>query len=139
MTHLRHRVFTPPAVALAAILATFLATTAAHAAPMLDSLPSLSSLSSRLELTPDQESKLAPIFDLRISQLRNAKARLEQATSRQQKRDILRDAKTAGDDFSRQVEAVLTPSQQHEWRDIRKEMREQAKERIDDASGSRKP
>ncbi|MES1263634.1 MAG: hypothetical protein ABUL69_04710, partial [Peristeroidobacter soli] len=95
--------------------------------------------SNRLELTADQQDKLAPLFDKRISELRDAKAKLEQAKSRQEQRDVLRETKQAGDEFSRQVESVLTPSQQHEWRDIRKEMREQAKERIEDAHGSRKP
>jgi hypothetical protein len=134
MNHLPHRLFTS-----AAALIAILASATVSAAPMLDTLPPLSSLSSRLELTPEQESKLAPMFDKRIAQLREAKSRLEQATSRQQKRDVLREAKSGGDEFSRQVESVLSPSQQHEWRDIRKEFREQAKQRIEDASGSRKP
>ena len=134
MNHLPNRLFIS-----AAALVAILASAAVSGAPMLDTLPPLSSLSSRLELTPEQESKLAPLFDKRISQLREAKSRLEQATSRQQKRDVLREAESGGDEFSRQVESVLTPSQQHEWRDIRKEFREQAKQRIEDASGSRKP
>ena len=135
MNHLRYRVLTSSATLLLALLAS----TAVQALPLLDSLPPLSSLSSRLELTPDQQDKLAPLFDKRISELRDAKARLEQAKSRQEQRDVLRATKQAGDEFNRQVESVLTPSQQHEWRDIRKELREQAKERIEDASGSRKP
>ena len=135
MNHLRYRVLTSSATLLLALLAS----TAVQALPLLDSLPPLSSLSSRLELTPDQQDKLAPLFDKRISELRDAKARLEQAKSRQEQRDVLRATKQAGDEFNRQVESVLTPSQQHEWRDIRKELREQAKQRIEDASGSRKP
>jgi hypothetical protein len=134
MNHLRHRVLMSAAALLVA-----LASMSAGAAPMLDSLPEFSALSSRLELTPEQESKLSPLFDKRIAQLRAAKEQLEQATSRQGKRDILRQAKNTGDEFSRQVESVLTPSQQSEWRDMRKEFREKAKERIEDASGSRKP
>jgi hypothetical protein len=135
VNHLRYRVLTSSATLLLALLAS----TAVQALPLLDSLPPLSSLSSRLELTPDQQDKLAPLFDKRISELRDAKARLEQAKSRQEQRDVLRATKQAGDEFNRQVESVLTPSQQHEWRDIRKELRAQAKQRIEDASGSRKP
>ena len=135
MNHLRYRVLTSSATLLLALLAS----TAVQALPLLDSLPPLSSLSSRLELTPDQQDKLAPLFDKRISELRDAKARLEQAKSRQEQRDVLRATKQAGDEFNRRVESVLTPSQQHEWRDIRKELRAQAKQRIEDASGSRKP
>ena len=135
MNHLRHRVLTSSATLILALLASV----SASAAPMLDSLPEFRLLSSRLELTPEQENKLSPLFDKRVAELRVAKEKLEQAKSRQEQRDVLRKAKQAGDEFSRQVESVLTPSQQHEWRDIRKEMREQAKERIEDASGSRKP
>ena len=135
MNPLPHRVLTSSA----ALILTLLVTVSASAAPMLDSLPTLSALSSRLELTPEQQDKLAPLFDKRLAELHDAKAKLDQAKSRQEQRDVLRKTKQAGDDFSRQVESVLTPSQQHEWRDIRKEMREQAKERIEDASGSRKP
>jgi hypothetical protein len=134
MNPLRHRV-----LVFAAALIVSLASVSASAAPMLDHLPTFDAFSSRLELTPDQQSKLAPLFEKRSAQLREAKGRLEQATSRQAKRDVLRDAKNAGDEFSRQVESVLTPSQQNKWRDIRKEMRAEAKERIEDASGSRKP
>jgi hypothetical protein len=134
MNPLRHHVL----VSAAALLAV-LASASASAAPMLDHLPTFDALSSRLELTAEQQGKLAPLFDKRAAQLREAKARLEQATSRQAKRDVLRDAKKAGDEFNRQVENELTPSQQYKWRDIRKEMRAEAKERIEDASGSRKP
>jgi hypothetical protein len=38
----------------------------------------------------------------------------------------------AGKEFNAQVERVLTPSQQHEWRDFIAEFREKAKERIED-------
>ena len=134
MNHLRHRVL----VSVVALLAV-LASTSASAAPMLDHLPTFEALSSRLELTAEQKNKLAPLFDKRAAQLREAKARLEQATSRQAKRDVLRDAKNTGDEFSREVESHLTPSQQYQWRDLRKEMRAEAKERVEDASGSRKP
>jgi hypothetical protein len=132
---LRHRVLTSSATLILGLLACLSAT----AAPMLDSLPEFRVLSSRLELTPEQESKLAPLFDKRVAELRAAREKLEQAGSRQDQRDVLRSTKQAGDEFSRQVESVLTPSQQHKWRDLRKEMREQAKERIEDAHGSRKP
>ena len=47
----------------AALLLTLLASTSASAAPMLESLPTFSSLSSRLELTEEQQKKLAPVFD----------------------------------------------------------------------------
>jgi hypothetical protein len=104
----------------------------ASAAPMLDTLPTLDSLRNRLELSPEQENKLAPLFDRRIAELRHTQTLLEQATSTQQKRDVLREAKKTGDAFNHEVESVLTPSQQHEWREIRSELKEKAKERAEE-------
>jgi hypothetical protein len=106
--------------------------TAASAAPVLDSLPTIDTLRNRLELTSQQEAQLQPLFDKRVAELRQIKGQLEQASTSQQKRDVLREAKRAGDDFNRQVESVLTPSQQHEWREIRSELKEKAKERAEE-------
>ena len=130
--------FTSRGLAIAAglLLCAILASMPGNAAPVLDTLPTLDTLRNRLELTPDQEAKLAPLFDKRIAELRQTKAQLEQATSRQQKRDVLREAKKTGDAFNRQVESVLSPSQQHEWREIRSEIRERAKERAEEKRDS---
>jgi hypothetical protein len=114
------------------LLCALLASMPAVAAPMLDTLPTMDSLRNRLELTPEQESKLAPLLEKRVSELRQTKTQLAQATSDQQKRDVMREAKKAGDDFSHQVESLLTPSQQHEWREIRSELREKAKEKAEE-------
>lgn len=115
-------------------LCTLLVWTAASAAPVLDSLPTIDTLRNRLELTSQQEAQLQPLFDKRVAELRQIKGQLEQASTSQQKRDVLREAKRTGDDFNRQVESVLTPSQQHEWREIRSELKEKAKERAEEKS-----
>ncbi len=112
-------------------LCTMLMSTHASAAPMLDTLPTFDVLRSRLELTPQQEAQLQPLFEKRVSELRDTKQLLEQAATRQQKRDVLREAKRAGDAFNTQVESVLTPSQQHEWREFRSELKNKAKERAE--------
>jgi len=114
------------------LLCAILASTPARALPLLESLPTLDSLRNRLELTPEQEAKLVPLFDKRIAELHHSKQLLEQASSDQQRRDVLRETKQAGDAFNTQVESMLTPSQQHEWRDIVKELREQAKDRAEE-------
>jgi hypothetical protein len=103
----------------------------ASAAPMLESLPTMDVLRNRLELTPQQEEQLTPLFDQRVSELRETQHLLEQASTRQQKRDVLREAKIAGDAFNAQVERVLTPSQQHEWREFVSELKDKAKERAE--------
>ena len=116
------------------LLCTFLASMPAVAAPMLDTLPTMDSLRNRLELSPEQEAKLAPLLDKRVAELRQTQTRLEEATSDQQKRTVLREAKEAGNAFNHEVESLLTPSQQHEWREIRSELREKAKERAEEKS-----
>ena len=103
----------------------------ASPAPMLDSLPTIDVLRNRLELTPQQEAQLAPLFDQRVSELRETRQLLEQASTRQQKRDVLREAKKAGDAFNAQVESVLSPSQQHEWREFVSELKDKARERAE--------
>jgi hypothetical protein len=131
------RSFTALTTAATLLLCAILASTPASALPLLESLPTLDSLKNRLELTPEQESKLAPMFDKRIAELRHSKELLEQATSGQQRSDVMREAKQAGDAFNTEVERLLTPSQQHEWREIVSELREQAKERIEEKLESR--
>ena len=115
-------------------LAAILASLPASAIPVLDQLPTLDSLRNRLELTPEQERQLVPLFQKRESELRQAQTRLEQASSPQQQRDVIRDVELAGKEFNAQVERLLTPSQQHEWRDFISEFREKAKERIEEKS-----
>ena len=114
------------------LLCAIFASAPAIALPLLDSLPTLDSLRNRLELTPEQEAKLAPLFDKRVAELRKTQELLEQSTPGQQRQDVLRGAKQEGDAFNTQVESLLTPAQQHEWRDLVSELREQAKERAED-------
>jgi hypothetical protein len=97
--------------------------------PIVDALPTLDTLRNRLELTAQQEAQLQPIFQKRTSELQETQLLLQRAASRQQKRDVLRNAKKAGDAFNSQVESVLTPSQKNEWREIRSAVREKAQER----------
>ena len=104
----------------------------ASALPLLDELPTLSTLRNRLELTPEQEKQLVPLFEKREYALRQSQTLLQQASTPQQQRDVLRDVELAGKEFNAQVERLLTPSQQHEWREFISELREKAKERIDD-------
>jgi hypothetical protein len=106
-----------------------------EAAPM-DSVPSLDVVRNRLSLTPDQEAKLAPLFQQRISQLQDLRARLEQTPSRQEKRTILRDAKQKAESFNAQVESVLDVSQKQEWREMRAETREKLKEKYQENRAS---
>jgi Skp family chaperone for outer membrane proteins len=112
---------------LCAVLASF----SANAESVLDVIPTLDSIASRLELSPEQETRLRPIFQKRMSELQASQVLLQRADTAQQKDEVLRDAKKAGDEFNSQVESVLTPSQKHEWHEIRSGLHEKVKERTD--------
>ena len=129
MDHSRRRLLAP---ALAAGLWIFATTSFRLAAAPLDHVPTLDVVRTRLELTPVQESQLSPLFAQRMDQLRQTRSKLESASSKQDKREILREARQAQMDFNAQVEKVLTPAQVNEWRELRKETREKLKERYED-------
>ena len=71
-----------------------------------------------------------------MRRLQQAQLLLQRATTDQQKKDVLREAKKTGDAFNAQVEGVLSPSQKPEWREIRSGVREKVKERAEEKSSS---
>jgi hypothetical protein len=99
-------------------------------------VPSIDVVRSRLGLTPEQEEKLAPLFQERLAQLQELRQRLEQAPSRQDKRALLREGKQQADAFNRKVEGVLDVRQKQEWQELRDETREKVKERIEEKRDS---
>ena len=114
------------------LLCALLASFSASAESVLDVLPTLDSISRQLELTPEQEARLRPIFQNRQSELQQSQLLLQRATTPQRKDEVLQEAKKAGDDFNAQVESALTPSQKQEWREIRSAVREKVEERTED-------
>jgi len=96
---------------------------------VLDSVPSLETVRSRLELTPQQEAQLRPIFQKRLSELQQSQLLLQRSSTPQQKDDVLRDEQRASAAFNSLVESVLTPSQKTEWREMRSAVREKIEER----------
>jgi hypothetical protein len=114
------------------LLCALLASSSASAESVLDVLPTLESISRQLELTPEQEARLLPIFQNRKSELQQSQLLLQHATTPQRKDEVLKDAKKAGDEFNAQVESALTPSQKQEWREIRSAVREKVKERTEE-------
>jgi hypothetical protein len=102
-----------------------------------DSVPSIDAVRSRLNLTPEQEAKLRPLFLQRGSDIQATRTKLEQAGTRTEKQAVLRTAKHDAQAFNSQVEAVLNSQQKHEWRDLRDEAREKVKERYEREKDSR--
>ena len=114
-----------------------LASAPAAAQDLWDTVPSIDVVRSRLSLTPEQEEKLRPVFEQRIGELQSLKDQLASATSKQQKRGLVRDAKNGQKSFNSRVEAVLDASQKTEWRELRNETREKVRERYEQKQDSR--
>lgn len=87
-------------------------------------------LKERLDLTPDQESRLAPIVDARNAKLRELRSNTGGDTSRRARLAALKEARKIQADFSAQIAPILTKEQQAEWAEIREEARAAAKERM---------
>jgi len=133
MDHSRRRLLIP---ALAAGLWIFASTSFRLAAAPLDYVPTMDVVRNKLELTPEQESQLQPLFAQRMDQLQQTRSRLESASSKSDKRAILRESKHAQTDFNAQVEKVLTPAQVNKWRELRAQTREKLKEAYEDKRDS---
>ena len=114
------------------LLCAMLASFSASAESVFDVMPTLDNISRQLELSPEQEARLRPIFQQRMYELQQSQLLLQRATTPQRKDAVLQEAKKAGDEFNMQVESVLTPSQKHEWREIRSGVREKVKERTEE-------
>jgi hypothetical protein len=95
-----------------------------------DQVPSMDVVRNRLDLSPEQEAKLTPLFRDRATQLQELRTRVEQAPSRQEKRTVLRDAKKQADAFNSEVESLLDTSQKQEWREIRAQTREKLQQAV---------
>ena len=96
-----------------------------------DSVPSIDVVRNRLNLTPEQEAKLRPMFRQREQQLYETRSKLETAATITEKRGVLKAAKSDAQAFNAEVESVLDASQKTEWRDLREETREKVKERYE--------
>lgn len=91
---------------------------------------SIEQLKARLNLSAEQQDKIAPFLETRKAKLQQAHGKISSASSRRDKRAALKEAKQAQDEFVKNVEPVLTAEQQAEWQKMRAEAREQMKERM---------
>jgi Skp family chaperone for outer membrane proteins len=106
------------------------------ATPVLDAVPTLENITSQLQLSAEQESRLRPMFQDRKAELTETQSRLQSATSQQQKQDILRAARARANEFNTKVEGVLTATQIPRWRELRSQTREKIKERAEEKRSS---
>jgi hypothetical protein len=87
---------------------------------------------SKLELSPEQETQLRPLFEQRIAELQQIRGSVEQAATKADKRAVLRDAKQKQKAFNSSVESLLSPSQKTKWRELQSATREKLKQRYED-------
>ena len=95
----------------------------------------LEDIRTRLALTPDQEAKIAPLFQARNEKLKALRDSSDPNASRRDKLGMLKEARGIQDDFVDQVEPLLTKEQKKEWEAIRKETQETAKARFRERRG----
>ncbi len=111
-----------------ALVVCALPATALAEAPQPPSM-TVEDLRLRLNLTPEQQSQIQPHLDTRKARMEAVKGKMGDTSSRSDKRAAMKEAKDAQDDFVKNVEPILTPEQQAEWKKMRDEGREQLKER----------
>jgi hypothetical protein len=111
--------------------AALLASSALHAAdtPEPPAQATMEQLKSRLNLTPEQEAKIAPLAEQRRTQMEAVRTKMQSAASRREKGNAMREAKQIQDEYVKAVEPLLTSDQKAEWKKIRDESKAELKER----------
>ena len=90
----------------------------------------IAEMKERLQLTPQQEQTIRPLVEAHVAKLREVRSSLGEQPTRDQKRDAARKVHELSAEFSKQVQAQLTPEQQEEWKKLREENRDQLRERV---------
>src|SRR5262245_17692526 len=98
----------------ACVLGALFAAAPVSAQTFRDSVPSIEAVRSRLNLTPEQEAKLRPLFQQRAVDIQATRVKLETASTRTEKKTVLHAAKGEAQAFNSQVEAVLNQQQKQD-------------------------
>lgn len=85
-------------------------------------------LKTRLNLTPEQTAKLEPIVKSEVGEMKAIRGQYGQDLSRRDKRKMLKAMQDVQKKYQPQIQAVLTPEQQSEWKKIKEEEKKQLKE-----------
>ncbi len=118
-----------PALLATLFLCTALPPIAAAAADEVPAQMAMEELSSRLNLTADQQTRIAPALEERNSRLKALSGELGSDGSRRQKLKALREARSIQQNFVGKVSPMLTKEQKVEWDELRDETRDKLKER----------
>ncbi len=90
-------------------------------------LPALEAMRKRLNLTAEQEARIAPLLVRRKGELQETRTRLTSLDTNREKRSVVKYARQEQEIFNTQVESVLSPPQVAEWRKMRAETRARLK------------
>lgn len=102
---------------------------ASEAAAAPDAQALVAELKGRLALTDAQQASLKPIVEQHAASLKSIRGQYGAEPSRKDKRAMFKAMKDEQAKYQAQVEGVLTPPQQQEWKKIQQEMRAKAKDR----------
>jgi len=91
-------------------------------------LPALEIMSSRLNLTAEQQAQIAPILVRRRGELQETRTRMTNLNSRSEQRSVKKTANEEQERFNKEIEGLLTPEQQPELAKLRDETREKLKQ-----------
>lgn len=92
-------------------------------------------LASRLDLTAEQQARIAPALEERNRKLKALAANRNPDAARREKLKSAREARAIQQEFVGKVEPVLTKEQKAQWA----RMREEARDRMRDRAGERSP
>lgn len=98
-------------------------------APSAEVQQRLAQAKQRLQLTPEQESKLRALLHEQAGKLRAIRDRYANDTSLQARGARSREARAVQDDFHTRLQGVLSPAQLDEWDKMAAEARAQARQR----------
>src|SRR5690606_34956928 len=86
-------------------------------------------MAARLDLTADQQARIAPALQTRNEGLKAMAGRLDADAPRREKLKLVREGRSIQQDFVAAVTPVLTQEQNAEWKKMREDTREQLAER----------
>jgi hypothetical protein len=106
-----------------------LATGAAESSDRASAQLGMEELASRLNLSSDQQAKIAPALQERNSRLEALVKERDASRNRRDKIKALREARSIQQAFVGKVTPVLTAQQKSQWDKLREEMRAELKEK----------
>jgi hypothetical protein len=88
-----------------------------------DAQQKIAAIKERLQLTSDQEAKIKPLAEQRQQQMQGLRSKYSSDSSREDKQQMMQEARQIQETFESQVEPILTADQMAEWQKMKEESR----------------